>query len=199
MPTQEPYFHFFSREEPIGNLSGNLPHWRQLGATYFVTFRTADSIPMEKLRQWTIERDEWLRLHPEPHSDSDRVEFIRRFPARFQQWLDECHGACVLGRPEIKKMMTATLRHFDGQRYQLGEFVVMPNHIHALVTPLHDFELSNILHSWKSFTASRINKQLGQRGTFWQKETFDHIVRSADALERFGQYIRENPKGHGAK
>ncbi len=106
-------------------------------------------------------------------------------------------GACVLGRADLKSIVEKSLRHFDGARYQLGEFVVMPNHVHALVTPFDEFELSAILHSWKSYTASEINKRLGVTGAFWQKESFDHIVRSADSLEGFARYIRENPKRAG--
>lgn len=56
----------FDPSEPIGSLSGNLPHWRQDGTTYFVTFRTADSLPQEKLRQWVVEREEWLRENLDP-------------------------------------------------------------------------------------------------------------------------------------
>ena len=188
------FFQAFDRTKPVANLSGNLPHWRQSGTTYFVTFRTADSLPKEKLDQWEAERVEWMRTHPEPHSDADRREYYERFPERLQHWLDQGYGACVLARPELKKIFEDALRHFDGDRYQLGEFVVMPNHVHALVTPLNEHELSSILHSWKSYTATAINKRLGQAGAFWQKESFDHIVRSPASLEKFAQYIRDNPK-----
>ncbi len=187
-------FQDFDRTEPVANLSGNLPHWRQSGTTYFVTFRTADSLPKEKLSQWEAERIEWLRTHPEPHTDADRRNYYERFPERLQHWLDQGFGASFLARPVLKKIVQDALRHFDGDRYDLGEFIVMPNHVHALVTPLNEHELSAILHSWKSFTATAINKRLGQTGAFWQKESFDHIVRSPDSLEKFAQYIRDNPK-----
>ena len=82
----------------------------------------------------------------------------------------------------------------DGTRYHLGEHVVMPNHVHALVMPLAQWALSEILHTWKSYTAKLINRELEQTGAFWQKESFDHIVRSEAALEHFARYIRDNPK-----
>jgi REP element-mobilizing transposase RayT len=187
-------FHPFDAAEPIANLSGNLPHWRQDGTTYFVTFRTADSLPKQKLREWEAERAEWLFSHPEPHSAADRKEYFERFPQRLEHWLDQGYGACVLARPELKKTVETALLHFDGNRYVLGEFVVMPNHVHALVAPLDGRELSEIVHSWKSYTANAINRRLGTAGSFWQKESFDHIVRSPDSLEKFAQYIRDNPK-----
>jgi len=187
-------FGFLDRQAEIENLSGNLPHWRQPGVTYFVTFRTDDSIPQEKLRQWLAEREAWLKAHPLPHNEATRREYGRRFTSRFHKWLDAGYGACVLARPECREIVEAALRYFHGQRYTLDEFVVMPNHVHVIVTPLPGHELSNILHSWKSYTSKQINKRLGQSGTFWQKESFDHILRSPEQLAKVRQYIRDNPK-----
>jgi len=190
-------FHYFDPDEPIEDLSGNLPHWRQEGVMYFVTFRLADSLPKEKLRQWLDDRDTWLKTHPEPLSQEDRRQYYDQFPARLQYWLDQGHGSCVLARPGVKAVVEKALRCFDGQRYGLDEFVVMPNHVHALVTPMGEHTLSQILHSWKSFTANEINKMLKKKGELWQKESFDHIVRSPESLERIRQYIRNNPRNGG--
>ena len=187
-------FNAFDPSEPVGNLLGNLPHWRQDGATYFVTFRTADSLPQEKLQQWLDEREEWLRKNPEPHSTAQRREYWERFPARFQYWLDQGHGACLLRQSKLRQVVEGALRHFDGTRYRLDEFVVMPNHVHVIVAPLGENLLSSVVHSWKSFTANKINEALHRRGAFWQKESFDHIVRSTDSLEKFRRYIEDNPK-----
>jgi REP element-mobilizing transposase RayT len=187
-------FSFFDPSATIANESGNLPHWRQGEVTYFVTFRTVDSIPKEKFLQWEEERVGWLRLHPEPHDEQTRRDYRERFPARLEQWLDESHGACVLARENIRKLTEDALRHFDGIRYKLGEHVVMANHVHALVMPLSPWGLSETLHTWKSYTSKQINRVLGQTGPFWQKESFDHIVRGEAAFAHFARYIRENPK-----
>jgi len=182
-------FHAFDASESVAHLSGNLPHWRQEDTTYFVTFRTADSLPQEKLDQWLAERTEWLRSNPEPHSEAQRREYWKSFPARFQHWLDQDHGACVLKWPRLRRIVENALRHFDGERYRLDEFVVMPNHVHALVTLLGKHLLSSIVHSWKSFTATEINGQLNSTGAFWQKESFDHSsghpVRSRNSGSTF--------------
>jgi REP element-mobilizing transposase RayT len=184
-------FGYFHNDDEITNLSGNLPHWRQDGVTYFVTFRTADSLPQEKLKQWQKEKDEWLKQHPEPHDEEVKREFYEKFPERIQKWLDQGHGACLLGNTEYKAIVEGALRHFDGDRYDLDEYVVMPNHVHVIVTP-NSHPLSEILHSWKSFTASQINKKAGSSGAFWQKESFDHIVRSPAQLEKIRSYIRHH-------
>jgi D-tyrosyl-tRNA(Tyr) deacylase len=172
-----------------------LPHWQQAGCTYFVTFRLADSLPQEKLRQWHAEREAWLAQHPEPHDDAKRAEFQRLFVDRLQQWLDAGYGECWLRRPEIATLVQQALKYFDGQRYVLGEFVIMPNHVHVLVSPLGEWTLEQILHSWKSFTAHEINHRLGRTGAVWQPEYFDRIVRDAHELEDYATYIRQNPQG----
>jgi REP element-mobilizing transposase RayT len=164
-----------------------------------VTFRTADSLPREKLQQWLDERTAWLRANPQPLSVGQKREYWERFLARFQYWIDQAHGACVLARADLRRIVENALLHFDVSRYELSEFIVMPNHVHAIITPLGENEVSSIVHSWKSFTANKINALLQQNGAFWQKESFDHIVRSAASLEGFRQYIRENPKNMAAK
>lgn len=184
---------YFDPTGPIAVLEGNLPHWRQEGSTYFVTFRTADSLPQEKLRIWQAERDHWLQQHPEPLSPAEKKEYRQLFPERIQQWLDAGSGACQLARPDVRQVVVDALNHFDGDRYRLHTWVVMPNHVHVVVTPLGKHELSDILHSWKSFTSKVINKLIAKTGVFWQAESFDHIVRSSELMEKIEAYILANP------
>lgn len=184
---------YFDKDETVATLSGTLPHWRQKGKTYFVTFRTADSIPQAKLKQWEAEKKAWLVAHPEPHDAQTKREFYDLFPHRLQRWLDAGFGACLLARPELKQLVEDALCFFSGQRYELDEFIVMPNHVHVIVAPTEEYDLSDILHSWKSFTATKINKLIGCTGPFWQKESFDHIIRNPEQHERIRLYIRENP------
>jgi hypothetical protein len=69
----------------------------------------------------------------------------------------------------------------------------MPNHVHAVVTPTDGWELSAILHSWKSFTAHQANEILKRQGTFWERESFDHLIRTFDHFEAFVRYVESNP------
>ena len=184
----------FDPKAPVGFLrSGKLPHWRQDGVTYFVTWRTEDSMPKERVDTWFAERESWLKQHPEPWDTKTEEEYYRLFPDRWEKWLDENHGECLLSRPDLRKIVEDVLRHDDGVEYRLKDFVVMPNHVHALVTPLGKNTLSEAMQEWKSVSAHRINKALGRKGEFWQKEYFDHIVRSAEQLEKLKRYIQNNP------
>jgi len=184
--------HFFNQDEPIANLAGDLPHWRQESVTYFVTFRLFDSLPQSKLKQWQEEKESWITAHPEPLNRDEKKEFYRLFPERIQTWLDAGHGSCILSRPDLKKLVADAMLHFNGDRYHLDEYVVMPNHVHVVVTPVAGNELSSILHSWKSYTSHKINNLLGRSGENWQKESFDHIVRSERSLNKFREYIKRH-------
>ena len=183
----------FDLASPIAKTGRHLPHWQQAGGTYFVTLRLADSIPNDKLIQWQIELREWLLRHPEPRTAEQNKEYAELFAERFHWWLDDGMGECGLRQPKNSEIVEEALRFFDGQRYWLGHFVVMPNHVHVLVRPLGEHTLSEILHSWKSFTAKKINAALGRGGQVWQDESFDCIVRDEVALEKFSAYVQENP------
>lgn len=197
----------FQLFDPDGELRitvGKLPHWYQPGATYFITFRTADSLPKEVADLWHRRRSDWLLRQGIDPKAKDWQPALRRLPDRLQrefhetfsreflEHLDKGHGACVLRRKELAQIVANSLRHFDGQRYFLGDFVVMPNHVHLLVGLLGETDVESQCYSWKKFTATQINLALNQTGEFWQPESFDHLVRSAEQFERFQRYIANN-------
>jgi REP element-mobilizing transposase RayT len=183
---------FFDSEALTQVRRGKLPHWTQPDVTYFVTFRLADSLPASKLSALREERDLWFKNHPVPLSDADRREYHRRFTGRFEYWLDQGYGECLLAQQGPKSIVEKALMYFQGDRYHLGESIVMPNHVHALVTPIESWTLASILRSWKSFTAKQINKVSNRTGSIWDRESFDHIVRSPAQLAKFERYIRNN-------
>jgi len=195
-----PRFRPFDEHRPINIHRRNLPHWEQPGATYFLTFRLGDSLPAGLLRELQIQRAAWLRVHQLDDrcslNDLDPIlckEYHRRFTAKEHRWLDEGHGRCLLRQPDLRTHVTDALLHFDDDRYLLDEFVVMPNHVHALVLPLGNHSRSDITASWKKFAARQINAALRESGTLWQAETYDHVVRDIEQLRSYRQYIAANP------
>jgi putative transposase len=193
----------FKPFSPLGktdNYQLNLPHWRQEGCTYFLTWRLEDAIPKEQVEKWKVERRAWMEMRDLPEGSRPdmlsaplRREYHQKFTLRMERWMDAGRGECVLRQPECGRLVVDALRHFDGKRYILDDFVVMPNHAHVLVMPLSGWKLEEIGHSWKSFTAHRINEVLDRTGTLWLDETWDHIVRSWAQLEKFRHYIHANP------
>jgi len=102
-------------------------------------------------------------------------------------------GSCMLKEPNLARIVQDALLHFEGQRYLLSAWCIMPNHVHLVVTSLPGHDLSTILHSWKSFSANGINRRQGKTGPLWERESFNHMIRSEDHWRLFVQYIEENP------
>jgi len=94
------------------------------------------------------------------------------------------------------------LRYWDASRWTVYAAVVLPDHVHGLVQPLMDkeggtFDLAQIIHSVKSFSAHQINRERQNQGSVWQDERYDRIIRDeAEFIEKW-EYIRNNPVKRG--
>ncbi len=181
-----------------------LPHWRIPGATYAVTFRLADALPAaaltayEQRKHQLTERLEEVCKEAGSRGALESLIAIRaQMAALFEQMVDpilnQSHGACHLHRDDLAELTLQALRHFDGDRYTLFAWSVMPNHVHAVLQPAAGHELEEILHSWKSFTAKKANAILGRSGTFWQEEYYDHLIRDGEDFRNQVRYAVENP------
>jgi REP element-mobilizing transposase RayT len=188
-----PGFRGLDPDLPITRYERHLPHWRQPRATYVVTYRQGDSLPQSKLRELTALRTQWEKRFRPPWTESTWHAYSRKAMRYIEGWLDQGMGSCVLRRQEAAQLVASALRHFHGQRYELGCYVVMPNHVHLVVRPLHDGDpLEAILKSWKGYTSHQINRLLGQKGRLWQDESYDRIVRDEEHLYQCLQYIGSN-------
>jgi putative transposase len=195
----------FDPTKEIDVLYRRLPHWSQPGAVAFITWRAWDSMPEKVIRQWQQEREAWLRRHGISSSAPDwqaqvrglgpilENELRRVLTDRWNDHLDDCHGACVLRQPDLSKIVADSLLHFDGDRFEMMDFVVMPNHVHILAAFPRSEVMLQQCESWKHFTAAKINRNLGVKGRFWLQDAFDHLVRSQDQFEYLRNYIAENP------
>jgi type I restriction enzyme R subunit len=196
----------FDPQQDYAVTERRLPHWSQAGTISFLTWRTWDSLPAQVLQLWTAERDAWLnRLGIDPAANNWAAKLQRLGPAavreyqlqvsdRWNDHLDECHGVCVLRRSKLAKIVADSLAFFDGDRYELTDFVVMPNHVHVLVAFPDESCMLRQCESWKHFTALQINRELNRKGRFWQQDEFDHLVRSTEQFEYLRSYIENNPK-----
>ena len=177
-----------------------LPHWTRPGAAYAVTFRLADSLPPQVLHAWRQEREGILQGATEqgrPLTAHEERELDQLYATRIEAFLDSGQGACHLAKREIAALIQETLQHFDGQRYDLIAWCIMPNHVHVIVRPFEGHDLPGILHSWKSFTAKQANKLLGETGAFWQDEYYDHLIRDEKDFNHHLSYLLQNPEKAG--
>ena len=151
------------------------PHWSQSGAVVFLTFRTQDSIPREVIDRWEREKQAWLRARGHQQGEhwaqvlptlpeKDRNDFNRQFRRIREDYLDTCQGACLLKQPAVGKIISDCLLHFDGARYRMGDFVVMPNHVHLLAVFATADAMSVQCDSWLHYSATQINRLLGLEG-----------------------------------
>lgn len=181
-----------------------LPHWRIHGATYAITFRTKDSLPKSVLEdfkqrhQILLDRIEKVRQTAGSRDATDELLPLRAELQSLTQTIIEpalhvAKGPQPLSDPQIADMVCKALKFFDGERYNLLAWSVMPNHVHILLTPHETFSLEGILKSWKTHTAKQANQILGKSGTFWQEEYYDHIVRDGHDLKNQVRYILKNP------
>jgi REP element-mobilizing transposase RayT len=150
--------------------SNNLPHLEKAGCTYFVTFCVAGA----RRRNWSTPGSEdpsAVAASSEPTFGTPSVRLVGN----------------------VADIVETALLHGHGSSHFIHAWVVMPDHVHAILSPQHEVPLQRILHSWKSFTANRINAFLQRRGRVWESDRFDHVVRSNEHLTRFVDYVEENP------
>jgi REP element-mobilizing transposase RayT len=159
---------------------GYLPHFDVYETTQFVTFRLADSMPQDVLKTWKRELE---------RGEITDVDFRKRI----EHYLDSGYGSCCLKDRRIAEKLRETLLKWDGERYQLIAWVIMPNHVHIMIRLLGDNLLSEIMHSIKSYTAHQASKILEASGRFWSVESFDRYIRNADHFRNTIRYIEENP------
>jgi putative transposase len=152
-----------------------LPHFAVIGQPLFVTFRLRDSLPTS-------------RPFPAPTLTSGKAFLV------MDRLLDEARrGPTFLRKHPIAELVVASL-HYGAkiEHYDLHSWVIMPNHVHLLLTPL--VSVSKLLGSLKAATARRANVLLQRTGQpFWQDESYDHLVRNGDEFQRIQRYIENNP------
>ena len=153
-----------------------LPHCDVPGLIQAITFRLADALPKEVI----------IRLNQERTDDNVKRRKIESF-------LDASHGHCWLRQGPVAQFVEQALLHFDGPRYRLLAWCIMPNHVHTLIETSDGWPLANTVHSWKSYSAKEINKALHRTGTVWQREYYDRYIRNDRHLVAVINYIHENP------
>jgi 5-methyltetrahydrofolate--homocysteine methyltransferase len=184
--------------------SSSLPHWTQDGSTYAITFRLNNSIPLN-VQHLYVEEKQRLQLVLENAQAlkqsnvvlSTKIAIQELYSTHIEKILDQGNGEAWMNQPEIAQIVADSITHFDGERYDLAAWCVMPNHVHALIKPLGEHKLSDILQSIKSFSAKAANKALGREGPFWQAESYDHLIRDEDDFWNQFHYIKNNPTKAG--
>ena len=187
---------------------GYLPHLEFPETIQHVTYHLADSLPKEALAR--IKEEERCQAGDGRTRENCQAGAWRAW----DEYLAMGYGSCVLREPVIAEMVQKSFLHFDGERYRLFAWVVMPNHVHVLFQPLAEWSVSKIVASWKSFTGRRIAEFVRARGEgsregrsheglyqagvwqadrIWHREYWDRFIRNQRHFEIVVHYIHENP------
>ena len=155
---------------------GYLPHRDEPGLIQAVTFHLADSLPLRLLQQGQT---------PTESGDARR--------ARVQGLPDQGRGGCLLADQRVAEIVEGTLLHYDGARYALLAWVIMPNHVHVVVETFDGTPLARMLQNWQGYSARRVNALLGREAALWHREYYDRYIRDARHLENAVLYVHSNP------
>ena len=185
-----PGFQAFNPYAPVHIYRRNLPHWRQPGTTYFVTFHTIDSLPQQALDELQQLRTDWLAKH---RANDEQNKLQQLVAARAESWLDQGHGRAPFHSLRSREVAYEALQYFHKDRVHLGAFVIMPNHVHVIARPLGDHSLEKWLGSVKGFSTRQVNKLNNEQGPIWGQECFDRIIRDTTHLNNCIRYIGRNP------
>jgi putative transposase len=184
----------------------HLPHYQPTGATLFITFRLAGSLPEEGMRRLEAAIHQWDNemggINDAQAKKAAAYSAQKRLFTRLDEELDTgMHGPRWLSEPAVANMVCEALNYRDRRVYTLDAFCVMPNHVHLVCTPLVREgmveSISNIMHSLKGFTARHANLRLGREGAFWQHESYDHVLRDVEEYQRILNYVMDNPARAG--
>ena len=168
----------------------SVPH-RENKALQSITFRLYDSLPKEVIE------DIKLKLDIKKEDSSCNSSQYQRLRQKIAEYEDAGYGQCFLRDERIAAVMQDTLKHFDGERYQLICWCIMPNHVHVLIEVNEGWSLSRIMHGWRSYTANEANRILGRTGKFWMEEYYDRYIRNDNHLQKTINYILNNPANAG--
>lgn len=182
----------FLRRDEVEVHGTKLPHWNQDDTYVFITFRLGDSLPQDLLAQLKSERETWLSLHPQPWDKQTEHEYHRKFSHKTEEWLDNGYGSCLLKSPEASAIVLETMRHDDGRKYDLVDYVIMSNHVHALVRMIGDNKIQTLAQEWKSVSSHKLRKQFGAEWCGWMKNYYDRTIRDEAHFKNVISYIQKN-------
>jgi len=164
-----------------------IPHYDSDKVYQFITYRLHDSVPQKILEQWQDD----LSIIKQTNKDSPEYQALQRKIFKYE---DNGYGKCYLKIPAVYEVVKQAFFHFDKIKYDLIEWIIMPNHVHVLILPYEEQSLPNIIHSWKSFTATKANQILQRRGKFWMEDYYDRYIRDVNHFSDVINYIRNNDK-----
>lgn len=171
-----------------------MPHWQPAETDFFITYRLAGSLPVSKIIG-IKEQYSKLKSLSQSLSKEKQDELNENYFAEFNELLDRnLNEPYWLREKQIGKIVLDSLLFNHNMNYFLWCACVMPNHVHVLLSTLKKApSLDVILQNHKKFTALHCNRLVGRNGQFWERESYDRIIRNDKHFNSTVHYILNNP------
>ncbi|MDO9465515.1 MAG: transposase [bacterium] len=184
----------------------NLPHYQPESGIFFITYRLNFDLPSEIVEKLIQQKQEYAKrksVSKNKDEKSIKLDFEKQQFYFVDNYLGLCkNGPKYLSDSNIAQIVKDSLFFMNKKQYELYCFCVMPNHVHILIMPQEQksgsfYSFAEILKGHKGSTARKANIFLNKTGSFWHKESYDHLVRSQQEFEDTVWYIINNPvKAH---
>ncbi|HEX9654667.1 MAG TPA: transposase [bacterium] len=190
----------------------NLPHLHPRDGIFFITFRLAESLPVNTLQKLQEERENEIGLLRHKFRgkefEDEKYKVEKRYWGYFDKLLDDSStGTQWLKEERIAKIVVDKIHDLDEKRFRVIAYCLMSNHVHLLIDmkgfckssdtnvsgKTKDYPLADAMRLLKGSTARHCNVELGRGGAFWHTESYDHWVRDEDELTRIIDYVLNNP------
>jgi REP element-mobilizing transposase RayT len=166
-----------------------------------VTLRLADALPGSVMEAWHQDIDRRVNMlsgmKGRALESAEERQVVRRTLGKIDRCLDSGRGGCLLSDERAAGLVESVLWHGDGERYRLHAWSVMPNHVHALVTPLKPACVDDVVQEWKHESTRRVNQELRRVGGLWHPNVIDYEVEARSDFVRLRCTIASNPVQSG--
>ena len=179
-----------------------LPHWTDNDSYYHICFHLIDSLPSNVLQTWLFERKNIIaaaNLQKRDLTAEEKHQQALLYSKKVAFYLDKGCGYCYFWDEKCADIIVSALNFYNNIKYELYAWCVMPNHVHVIIKLNADNDLFKIIHSWKSYSATRINQVLRQKGSLWHRDAYNRLIRNQKELDATIKYVWENPDKAGIK
>ena len=177
-----------------------IAHWEMDDAIYHVAVHLADSVPATQLAEWREIRQHYMSLRKSRKGEltDEEVAALRRvYDEKVEKYLSSGYGSCALRAPGVAEAVAQILERRHGSDYDLHLWTIMPNHLHAIVSPAAGQAMKDIVDRWKSITAHAIAKASSMAAPIWQRDHYSRIIRTPEEYRRQDSYVWHNPESAG--
>lgn len=185
---------FYNPYAPCTIKESYLPLLDQQGKLQFVTFRCFDSIPAKQREELKLMQSAFEKSHPKPWDLKTMVSYRKIIGAREESLLDAGYGECLLKDPDYRRIVEDSLSYFNGERYDLHSYVIMPNHVHILMVMKGEHKIEYTLKSLKKYTGRSINAKAGVCSKYWDGQNYCRLIRNQNHYDTVLSYINNNPR-----